>query len=478
MSTIKEPIQHIDIATGGTCNLRCSYCFLHDLASHKDLDTQIKQALQDGSYANTCVKVLQADGNNPLDITTIGCWGGESTLHLPVLIESLHYWKTAFPNLEVWSFITNGSYKAQDMFDFLLKMDELGINVLEIQTSLDGPQEVNDARGISVEKILSTLCDLIDLLNTVKLKNTKLNLTFKSTTWVTTYNQIHQTKESATKYYKFWADEVIARLESHKNNLNMIGLLGVSPLDIAYQFDYTQQDGLNFAHSLRVYNSLDWEDIGKNVPKEYPPLQDFLSYFIHFTRYTENSIRLTSHNYYCGAYTHGRFIRVDGAVLGCLGSLFADNEQFLNQIKVTEPLEYNLFKNTNKHFIYKPLEMSKEEQKTFLNHINTFDNYAYFIAQTSSSIMYDLAYCNQIDPSYLYDTEKRIRHAYLLADKNSCWFNNLKQTGSLYIALPGVYRLLCNGALDYFDSMEHIKYLVQIQQNELEATEGGGKFNE
>ena len=63
----------------------------------------------------------------------------------------------------------------------------------------------------------------------------------------------------------------------------------------------------------------------------------------------------------------------------------------------------------------------------------------------------------------IYDKDKLIRHSYLMADKNSCWFNNLKSTGSLYAALPGVYRLMCNGALDYFDFKERTKFLCSCQ---------------
>ncbi len=59
-----------------------------------------------------------------------------------------------------------------------------------------------------------------------------------------------------------------------------------------------------------------------------------------------------------------------------------------------------------------------------------------------------LADCGQISSDYLFNREKLFKHGIMIAKYNSCFFNHLITTGSIFLEPTRVYRLLCNGALD------------------------------
>ena len=59
-----------------------------------------------------------------------------------------------------------------------------------------------------------------------------------------------------------------------------------------------------------------------------------------------------------------------------------------------------------------------------------------------------LAISGQASPEYLTDREKLLKHGIMIAKYNSCFFNHLITTGTIYLEPIRLCRLLCNGALD------------------------------
>ena len=67
--------------------------------------------------------------------------------------------------------------------------------------------------------------------------------------------------------------------------------------------------------------------------------------------------------------------------------------------------------------------------------------------------MYDLSIMGQISPIYAKNEKIALKHAYLLFNRLGCYFNNIRETGLPYTPVMGMYRLYCNGVLEYFDTL-------------------------
>ena len=61
-------LEMLSILTGGTCNLQCSYCFLHKERKAKELDDEITLKLKNGEYALNCFKSINSIGADTLKI--------------------------------------------------------------------------------------------------------------------------------------------------------------------------------------------------------------------------------------------------------------------------------------------------------------------------------------------------------------------------------------------------------------------------
>ena len=52
-------VQTISLISSTTCNLNCSFCYLHKNQSYKEFDKLVRQAWADGSYLNNAVKTVK-----------------------------------------------------------------------------------------------------------------------------------------------------------------------------------------------------------------------------------------------------------------------------------------------------------------------------------------------------------------------------------------------------------------------------------
>lgn len=103
-------VNKVEILTGGTCNLKCNYCFLCKIKALHGLDEDVVNGLESGSYLENVKEVFKRTHNNPLLIEEMTCWGGEPTIHLPLLTDKLKDWFKFFPNITRLYFATNGTF--------------------------------------------------------------------------------------------------------------------------------------------------------------------------------------------------------------------------------------------------------------------------------------------------------------------------------------------------------------------------------
>ena len=320
---------------------------------------------------------------------------------------------------------------------------------IAIQVSLDGPDCVTlKNRGIKESFITNNIISLIEELNKFKFKKLKVGFIFKPTIPVEDYNKIHGNIQEATEYYEYWAN-LLKTLNEVNNSLNVEHIRAVQVLHAGI-YNHTQQEGLDLTRSLNVYNALDWGRI--NDIAQYNLRKD-MSFFNYIEEWTGRANEFAETSPYCGSFVGSLFIRPDGSLIGCLAGLLNDNPEYNKYLEENNiESEIKITNMTPSKLYFNPLKATKEQIDNFFEHKNSMqyrsDRIWYAL---SASMLYELAYAGQADPRYIHDKNLLLRHCYLLMARIECWYNNVRNTGSSYITLPGVLRLYGNGAMFVFE---------------------------
>lgn len=459
-------IENIGLIASSRCNLRCSYCFLCKMNYSNIMDDQIIEAIKNGEYLNNCLRMLDKMGESPKTIRSLEFWGGEPTLNLSLWGQYIKDWGKYFRNVHSLQFITNGTFNAKEMLNFIFQAQEAFPNLFDIdlQVSIDGPGDITQKyRGIDPEKIINNIKELTRLLNKQKVK-TKIGVCFKSTLDIDVYNEIHKTPKAATEYYLWWA-KIAHDIEEECYNDCFKGVRVSFPI-FSMLYDYTQEQGINYANSLISYNAVDWDYIKYTYPTK-ENLKDCVDMLATISEYYgENYI--TKPGYYCGAFTNSLLIRHDGSVIGCLAGLYNDSIEYNKELAAknnTEELE--ITQRIPKNF-YLDLNKSEKEIKDFRKHMDNIRNSLSTNLAIGSAIANELAECGQIENIYKDNPELLIKHIAWLQGKTLCYFNSLRKNGIIYASIPGLYRLYLNGFMSKAEDILAKRKKEKIKQEKKE----------
>jgi uncharacterized protein len=135
-SLSKRPVV-LSILTTLQCNLRCPFCYVHDVLDQQDLTFDIAKQRID--------ELLLETGS----LGTISFIGGEPTLNMALIYEVVQYVKEAAPTCG-FAIVTNGT-TLLDTFEYGLILDWLVQERFTLQVSLDGPLTIHNATRPSLE---------------------------------------------------------------------------------------------------------------------------------------------------------------------------------------------------------------------------------------------------------------------------------------------------------------------------------------
>ena len=460
ISDYTQNIYHLSILGSGTCNLSCNYCFLCGLKSQNTFDKELVESLQNGSYLATFKHTLNRLRVNPLKITHCSMWGGECTLHSNIWKDHMQDWLQSFPNLHDIYFVSNGVFNATSVADWYQVINDWAESedkevFITMQISLDGNETYNKDRGVSPDLLKSNVIELCNQITNRGLKNIRCAFRYKPTLPIDTYNGICNTLESCEDYYEWWHSFI-------KDNLNNINGYQISrdiinePI-ITSLYDYTQQQGIDFARSLRIQDSIDWEGLAKKY--KIPLQRDNFNIVDGLIKSYKNTTRLTDSGF-CSQYTHDILVRPDGIMVGCLVGLYNDRTEYRDYVKNVDMEEYqNCLRVPGDYF----LDFYNDTDETIEKFYKMFTHFkeSYVTLTTANiALLYELAACHQVDPSYLTDANKLTRHASMLTGKTQCIYNSLRKTGSPFVTTPGQVRLYCNGVFDYLDYIINGKTII------------------
>ena len=103
----QKNIISISLISSTTCNLNCSFCYLHKNESYKLYDKIVREHWNNGKYiinAYNTVKAFPADPNN---VEVCQLWGGETLLNIDDVTKNIQLFYKYFPNVKEWKISTN-----------------------------------------------------------------------------------------------------------------------------------------------------------------------------------------------------------------------------------------------------------------------------------------------------------------------------------------------------------------------------------
>lgn len=441
------------IIGSSVCNLQCSYCFLHKTSAYAAEDKNIVTALKNGLFLSNISKSLDKMDVKKEDISNIQIWGAETSLHLDLFANLMPQILKEYKELNSIFFSTNMSSDDIDRYitfiDKIIECHERPFNI-SIQISMDGPDSIlQRTRGTSFDLIHKNLLKLIDYYNNKYMGEVRLNFLYKTTISFEILEEICQSKETMIEYVRFFDTAVkdILYHMRHKNiSWNYVDDMDSIPASPVRPGMWTSEDGIKVVSWARLWDTIDFESLGL----KYGTLN--LIYELFGSHDEIESIEHLQHN--CGQSIMSLTFRWDGSLMPCTGTFMEDNENYLNEVKNTNPERYRMAKNTTKWMI-PVLDMPEDELKRVLKLKEDFWKYENsFQVSILMAAMYEMSNIGQISQIYSKDFDLLYRHALKILPLVSCAQNNIEMHGDPFLPNLNAIRLMCNGLLSYFEDIE------------------------
>lgn len=463
---MESKLYKISLYVSEACNLNCKYCVISkSLKGKKDLQLKAqKESLEKGEYISHLKKIFEKKKLNTSKITRIELWGEETTLTINNFLVSFPELNNYFPNLNQMFFSTNAIGNAKTLSTFIKNLDEKlrGPFSLSIQLSCDGFL-MEKTRGVSYDTFKENIINLFTQLNEIELKNLKVEFNIHS---VMSRILIHELLNS-NNVENHWKslDDITDLIKSININPKII-----TPSSASGAFetpaDATVQEGKELAEFLRQSLSLGEKCRSNFYSAVYSRrygLNLVLNNFdkiingIHDQEILKEINKIGSLHTSCGAMYEAIKIRYNGEMVFCPNNIHKMNLEDLDK----EADDYLIRKSLLENDYYNKAT-DENYDKTFYRHeiLRTSAFYSYFVK--NAKLMYYLSRINQIDPTYVYDNEKLLKHALIITVLYTCPDANIQETGSMFGKSVDNIKYYCNGAIQYMEP-----YFKRIQEMKL-----------
>lgn len=453
----------LGIISASKCNLKCDYCYLHKNKSYIDEDEKTLKAFLDGSFIKNIKTTLKKLKIHKEEFNALELWGGEPSLHLS---KNSNFFKEVieyFPNIESLSYSSNFTTNIQNHIELIKNLDKNLTKdfYVHIQISMDGPDWIlSQTRHIKYDIIKNNLENFIKEFNNYYLEHINLSINYKATWPWRIYKEVNKDIDLVKDYLDFCVQEeknINKIIFNKKINFNTKAMLGPM-LEIPY--NYTQQDGIDMATFLFTQYSYITDLREKTIElKNQPLFMPILTLGLDRVLENEQNIYFCNANK-CGQMVDNLMFKWDGSLVACSNGFLDNNEENLNYLQLEDKEEYkNVLKTTRWLPQYKNNQIDLDEILKKHNTMKEFwTDYNNFHLTVLISQILELADCGLINISYKNNYNKALRHALMIAKgPASCYFYNLRKTGSAYTTDFDFIKLYCNGVLDLFEEIYYGK---------------------
>lgn len=426
--SLLQTVSHIECIFVGSCNLSCEYCCIHKNPKEMhSYNNTIRKAIKDQTFQNNIKKQFET---NKEHITGLSLWSGEPTLNADLAETFLEPLLDFFPNLTDFMFSTNailgyekGIAPYIKFFHRYAEQHQRVIKLL-IQFSLDGPAEyTNKTRNYpnAAEIITQTIHNTVKATNTYCKNYFQVEVTTKPTVPAHFWPYMLE-GNNLLNWYKFF-NKLTAELVEIIEPDTKIRLCTAQEPTLVTPYDYTKEDGINFAKLIHKMKEIDI----KEIPEYSHPLIYRFERCYHGTMGMNNCYGT---EFRCGAGVGSIAIDYQGHMILC--HRLYDNFRMGGE---ASPFQ-ELYSITN------------EKELARIDYTNaSFESNLTFINDNLSALLHLMIKAGEIDPKYSqYDYINLILS---FAGGIVCFCGECgAQTHCHHLVPASTIRLLCNGALE------------------------------
>lgn len=432
-------IQNINLYSTSICNLACKYCFIPKNKALQIIDKKIEESFKDKNYYYNLANELCGDLSH---LNGIEIWGGEPTLHMERVYDTIDTFINKTDLKKIFfstNFCTDSLIECYYNFGNLISKYPDKKITLATQISIDGPEYITDRnRGNGVtKKALENILKVKSILNDMP-ANMPLFFSPKPTVDI---NDIRSmvSKDSIINYYKFFEDNIIDHL--HSKNSSCFP----SALTLAVPFEFTVQDGKDFAEFCKMCREIEIENEENEIFKYYKVITPYKQNKRHEIRYDRGYEYCGGT---CGSGVNDIMLLPEGKSSGCHRHFIDIIGEYKDELNKYVDNHYLSFIPENKHnqlfFSNKnELDIHKDKISQYVGRCTTSS------VSTVSTLIRVLASVGQIDKKYSSQNGARIGAINLLSVWSPCISDNIVMTNSITGTYTGMIKLLLNGAIDY-----------------------------
>jgi len=451
-------IVSISFLTASSCNLDCSFCYLHKNQSFKNFDRIILKAWDNGSYIKNVKKSLRRLDADIEKIINIDFWGGETlmfinhiTPHIPTLL-------TEFPKVRELKISTNWTLDVEDFIKFIKELDkEIDHKIdVRIQMSIDGPPGPIMETGHNGDwnKYYENIDKFIKEFNNYPLKNVYIRFHINSVIKKDIYFESFSSEEKMQQYVDYMKNFIDhIRQQCISKHLNC-GQNFIFP-QLALPYTETTEDGRKLADIIKIWETLRFRYSEDNYDDQ----------FFHGMSNLEAPAWLLKENIECGELSAALTFLPDGSIVQCSSSYMDHTEEYQNELLQNKEFEELKKAKRLNNFHFNPRIMSEEELEDlkwymFNGNKNNVATYIHIMMITAD----ELAQAGQIpyyfhkDPNYLW------KLLVTLSNTNTCMRENIRDTGNVFIPNISLYRRLLNGVMQHIYKVTQVSYEQSITE--------------
>ena len=439
----EKTIIGLSFMTAASCNLNCSFCYLHKNEAFKAYDKNILTAWEDGSYIKNSLKSLKILNSDPIHISNIDIWGGETLLFIDKITPNLPLLFEFYPNIETFNISTNWMINIDNFIKFIKELDKYANKDirLRLQLSIDGPSGniMKTGHNGNWDTYYENIDKFTNYFNNYNLKKVNILFTINSTVNQEIYFQEFSTLDGMKNYFDHMY-AFVKYIESKCISKHLeCGMMAVFP-GFALPYLETTEDGLELAKICRR-----WELLKPN----YPEVSYYFSWFNGIGN-LDAETWLTSENVECGEMSSSITLLPDGSLVQCSSSYMEHNKLYQNELLQKNELEElkKAKRLATHHFDLH--NMTKEELEDFDWYVydgakNNKTTYMHMMMITADEMAQSgqIPYYFHINKEYLWKLVKGISNV------NTCMRENLRDQGNIFLMDPGAYRRYLNGVMQY-----------------------------
>lgn len=458
-------IGQVSLLGSSICNLQCKYCYLHNKETqefyHK-LNKEVQDGWKNFTYVENIKKVFNKIGANPNKTTRLELWGGEPLIQIENFLQSAKELFSFFPSIDFFMIPTNFAWpeRIAKQIPIMLKyFDQTRtINDAEVhlQLSIDSYKGVllEDGHHANNDQYLKNIEALIKELSTIELKNTKVLIDVHPTAsgqnilkHLSTYDQLKEYFDGMF-FLKKYADNLIEQYNCEDKII--YGESAYFPL-CAVPENSTTEEGYKYAEILKKADELQYR---------YRFLDGDVYHFFEEFAHNSSNLPLFTANHECPESNYNAImILPDGTISECACSYVANRPEYLDLILNKQEYEDYRLSTTRKKYFFNPLTATKEEEEfnDWYNLQGIRHNYSTAL-NLAMGLCQELSLSKQISPIYAADPVLLLRHLHQESTGYSCTREQFYTTGVPFLPIPGDYRRMFNGEVDFVNSTMMSEY--------------------